>query len=94
MVPRAKTVKVSGLNENGDDVELVAKDWTARIIQHEMDHLSGIMITDKMDPGSLSMDYWSYVNSRQGDFKLSFHGIKSGPRKWFASPLLWLKRDQ
>ena len=32
--------------------------------------------SDKMDPGSLSMDYWPYVNSRKGEFKLSFAGIK------------------
>ena len=29
----------------GEDVEVKAKDWTARILQHEMDHLHGTLIT-------------------------------------------------
>jgi hypothetical protein len=29
-----------------------------------------------MDPKSLSMDYWNLVNVRNGDFKLSYSGIK------------------
>ena len=33
---------------------------------------------DKMEPASLSMDYWKSVNARGGDFRLSFAGIKVG----------------
>ena len=31
----------------GEKVEVEARDWTARIIQHEMDHLDGHLITGK-----------------------------------------------
>lgn len=89
LVPRSKTVKLTALNQNGEDVEVKAKDWTARILQHEMDHLHGTLITDKMDSGSLSLDYWSVINSKAGDFRLSFAGIKSGPKKWLSSALFW-----
>ena len=35
-----------------------------------------IIVTDDMDPRSLSMDYWNLVNLKQGDFKLSYSGMQ------------------
>lgn len=46
-VKRAKKVKVEGLNENGQKITLEADGLMARAIQHEVDHLSGILITDR-----------------------------------------------
>jgi len=88
-IARAKKLQLNALNENGETVEIKAQDWTARIIQHEVDHLQGLVITDRMDLSSLSMDYWTYVNRRNGKFKLSYEGIKPGPKKWLHSPRLW-----
>jgi len=46
-IPRAKTIKIKAVDENGKEFKLKAKGMLARIIQHEMDHLEGILICDK-----------------------------------------------
>jgi len=49
-VERAEWVKVIGMNERGDRVELQMDDWLARIFQHEIDHLDGILFIDRIHP--------------------------------------------
>lgn len=46
-VERAKWVKVEAYNEKGDKVGFKAERFFARILQHEIDHLDGILFTDK-----------------------------------------------
>jgi len=46
-VERCKEIEVEGLNEKGEEIKLMVKDLLARIIQHEIDHLDGILIVDK-----------------------------------------------
>jgi len=45
---RAKSLKIKALNENGKQFKLKAKDLLARTIQHEIDHLNGILICDNV----------------------------------------------
>jgi peptide deformylase len=45
-IKRATSLKVKALDEKGKEFKLKAKDLLARIIQHELDHLNGILITD------------------------------------------------
>jgi peptide deformylase len=40
-VARAKEVEIRAYDETGKPVTWVVKDWTARVVQHEMDHLRG-----------------------------------------------------
>jgi peptide deformylase len=47
-VPRARAVKVRALNRTGERIELEAKDFPARVVQHEYDHLDGILFFDRM----------------------------------------------
>jgi peptide deformylase len=47
-VRRAKTVKVQAYNLKGEPVEVTASDLAARALQHEIDHLNGILFIDKM----------------------------------------------
>jgi peptide deformylase len=47
-VPRAKEIKVRGLDRRGDRIELRATNFAARVIQHEADHLDGILFFDRM----------------------------------------------
>ena len=49
-VKRAKSVVVSYLNEDGDVAQLKAEGLLARAIQHEIDHLLGILIIDYINP--------------------------------------------
>lgn len=47
LIKRAKSLKIKALDENNKQFKLKAKDLLARVIQHEIDHLNGILITDK-----------------------------------------------
>ncbi|MCX6066970.1 MAG: peptide deformylase [Chloroflexi bacterium] len=45
-VERHLAITVKGQTRHGQPVTLKLKDWTARIFQHEIDHLEGILFTD------------------------------------------------
>lgn len=46
-VSRAYRVKVKGLNREGKEIEITREEMTARALQHEIDHLNGILFIDK-----------------------------------------------
>ena len=46
-VERANKITVEGLDINGQPNKIKAKGLLARVIQHEIDHLNGILIVDK-----------------------------------------------
>lgn len=46
-VERSKKIVVKGLNRYGKPVKITAEDWLARIFQHEIDHLEGIVFPDR-----------------------------------------------
>jgi len=48
IVPRALSVRVDCLNEYAEPVTIHARGWYARILQHEIDHLHGILYIDRM----------------------------------------------
>ena len=48
-IPRAKTVRFRAQDRSGKPVEMTVKDFFARIIQHELDHLNGILLIDRVD---------------------------------------------
>jgi len=48
-VRRATKVVVKGRNEKGTPVKITAEGWFARVLQHEIDHLDGILYTDRLD---------------------------------------------
>lgn len=43
VVPRWKRIRYSGFDENGLPIDRVAQDFHARVVQHECDHLDGIL---------------------------------------------------
>lgn len=47
LVPRSQKVNVEALNETGKKIKIKAKNMLARILQHEIDHLNGILMIDK-----------------------------------------------
>ncbi|MDR0304165.1 MAG: peptide deformylase [Chitinispirillales bacterium] len=50
-VNRPLSISVSAFSTNGEQISLEKiSGFFARIIQHEMDHLDGILFTDKIDP--------------------------------------------
>lgn len=48
-VERHQSVLIKGLNRHGMPMRIKAEDWLARIFQHEIDHLEGIVFTDRAD---------------------------------------------
>jgi peptide deformylase len=46
-VERHAEVHVKGLNRHGKPMKVKAKGWLARIFQHEIDHLNGILFTER-----------------------------------------------
>ena len=47
-VKRSSKVTVKALNENGDSIEITKEGLTARALQHEIDHLDGILFVDRI----------------------------------------------
>ena len=47
-VLRHAAVTVRGLNRNGEKIKIEADGWLARIFQHEIDHLDGVLYIDKL----------------------------------------------
>ena len=70
-VPRVTAVRLECRDRDGEKVDLVAKDFFARVIQHETDHLNGIVYVDRMrDLSSLSyiaewQKHWLGIREQQ-----------------------------
>src|SRR5690349_2468841 len=67
LVPRHPTVRVQGLDREGRPLDYAVSGFEARIVQHEYDHLNGVVFLDRMrDLRSLAyFDEWeSYLVGR------------------------------
>jgi peptide deformylase len=49
-VERALRVTIEAKDENGEDVRLELEEHAARVAQHELDHLDGVLIIDRTTP--------------------------------------------
>lgn len=48
-VIRPQVVTVKGQDLNGKKIKIRAQGWLARIFQHEIDHINGVLYTDRAD---------------------------------------------
>ena len=48
VVPRYRKLRYSGFDEEGNPIERVAEGFHARVVQHECDHLDGILYPQRM----------------------------------------------
>jgi peptide deformylase len=46
-VERHQRIVVRGLNRHGKPIKIKLRGWLARIFQHEIDHLEGVLFTDR-----------------------------------------------
>jgi peptide deformylase len=53
-VRRARSVRVTCLDEQSNPRIIEAHGWYARILQHEIDHLNGVLYTDRMEGETLT----------------------------------------
>jgi len=51
-VERATSVTIEGLDAKGEPVKLELELPSSRVVQHELDHLDGVLIIDRTDDGS------------------------------------------
>ena len=51
-VERPTSVTVSGMDASGEPLQIEASDMLARVLQHEVDHLDGVLILDRTDRAS------------------------------------------
>jgi peptide deformylase len=63
LVPRARSVRVTCLDERGREKVIQATGWYARILQHEIDHLTGMLYIDRMAPRTFTtmdnlVEFW------------------------------------
>jgi hypothetical protein len=91
LVPRARKVKVECLDAHGQPRVIRASGWHARILQHEIDHLSGALYVDRMRSVSLcSLDNFTrhWKGKSIAEVKRLLPG-KQGP-----SLLMWYHQDR
>ena len=48
LVPRAAEIRVRALDRHGAPQQITARGFAARVIQHETDHLDGVLFLDRM----------------------------------------------
>ena len=70
IVRRAPKVRVECLNEKAEPITINAHGWYARIQQHEIDHLNGILYIDKMQTPTFMttenlLRYWNHLSIQQ-----------------------------
>jgi peptide deformylase len=69
-VPRAQHIRVSALDRHGKRFELELKDFPARVVQHETDHLDGVLFLDRMrsfESLSYLEEFSRYHTKRDGE---------------------------
>lgn len=71
-VTRYTDITVTGYTTGGVLQRLSLHGWNARIAQHEIDHLNGVLYTDVMDVRSLTCTCWQAVNAREGRVYIEF----------------------
>lgn len=52
-VERAKKIVVKALDEKGKTIRIRAQGFLARVLQHEIDHLNGVLFVDRADPSTV-----------------------------------------
>ena len=55
-VPRYKRIKLRWINEKGEQREEILEGFIAHVVQHEVDHLNGVLFVDRVkDPSTFMM---------------------------------------
>lgn len=78
IVPRAQAITVEYLDEHAETRTVSAVGWYARILQHEMDHLAGILYVNRMNADTLTTlenleRFWKDVAAPEVQKRLKSH---------------------
>ncbi|EDW42712.1 peptide deformylase, mitochondrial [Drosophila sechellia] len=72
-VERYDKVRIRGIGKLGTPSEMELEGWSARIAQHEVDHLNGTIYMDKMDFSTFNCILWEQINAAEGRSAIWFH---------------------
>jgi peptide deformylase len=64
-VPRLHAIRVRYQNEIGEIIDKVVEGFYARVLQHEIDHLNGILITNRLTPECIQGDKKAILKLRR-----------------------------
>jgi peptide deformylase len=67
-VVRAKTIRVNAFTMNGEEIDQDYSGYEARIVQHETDHLDGMLFIDRLKEGS-EIEILGELDQLQTDFE-------------------------
>ncbi|NTV30685.1 peptide deformylase [candidate division WWE3 bacterium] len=65
LVRRSTSVKLKALDRDGKAIEIKAADFYARLLQHEIDHLDGVLFIDKLESKLLSTEELDELMEKQ-----------------------------
>lgn len=74
LVPRYPKVKVQALDENGKEIRVIAEGFQARLLQHEVDHVEGIVFIDHI---SDNKEAFHKINDEGKIVKLEYKYVKA-----------------
>ncbi|HET8654581.1 MAG TPA: peptide deformylase [Longimicrobiaceae bacterium] len=80
-VERRLRVVVEGLDEKGEPVRIEAEGLLARCLQHEIDHLDGVLFIDHLSPLKRNMVLKKYRKERAAAEKGGEKGRTAGSRR-------------
>jgi peptide deformylase len=67
-VGRNESVRVRAQDRHGKKISMRLKDWTARIVQHEVDHLNGVLFIDRLTaPENLWREEEFFAEQEEGE---------------------------
>lgn len=66
-VPRYKSISLKYQNEDGLVIEQIATGFYARVLQHEIDHLNGVLITDRLSPECVQGTFVQMLSLRRAE---------------------------
>lgn len=64
-IKRAKKVFVKGINIQGEPFEMECEGFLARAVQHELDHLNGVLLIDHLSPVKKDLFKKKYMKDRR-----------------------------
>jgi peptide deformylase len=62
-VVRARRIRYTGFSESGEAIDRVAEGWHARLVQHEFDHLNGVLYPELMEDQLITVEAWRLLSA-------------------------------
>ena len=76
IVERPETVEVRGYDIDGGEVTIEARDLFGRALQHEIDHLDGILFLDRVSPLKRRMLLKKWQKTKDEEERKAFSGTR------------------